>query len=84
MLLLTVFALYCAIIVQARSHLGRTAKVIDARQVNNETTYDFVIVGGGIAGLTVADRLTENPDGTSLPVSKTCQLTFSNSHCTSR
>lgn len=26
-------------------------------------TYDFVIAGGGIAGLTVADRLTEDPHG---------------------
>ncbi|RYN85077.1 hypothetical protein AA0120_g8996 [Alternaria tenuissima] len=68
MLLLTVLALCCAMIVQARSHLGRTAKVVDARQFTNETTYDFVIVGGGIAGLTVADRLTENPDVTVLVI----------------
>ena len=26
-------------------------------------TYDFVIVGGGISGLTVADRLTEDAQG---------------------
>jgi choline dehydrogenase len=26
------------------------------------TTYDFVIVGGGVSGLTVADRLTEDPN----------------------
>jgi hypothetical protein len=82
MLLLTVLALCCAMIVQARSHLGRTAKVVDARQFTNETTYGFVIVGGGIAGLTVADRLTENPDGRSHPISKMFQLTFSNSYCT--
>lgn len=27
------------------------------------TKYDFVIAGGGVAGLTIADRLTENPSG---------------------
>jgi choline dehydrogenase len=27
------------------------------------TEYDFVIAGGGVSGLTVADRLTEDPKG---------------------
>ena len=70
MLFRTLASLYFAITVQARAHLGRTAKVIDARQITNETTYDFIIAGGGIAGLTVADRLTENPNCKSLPASK--------------
>ena len=26
-----------------------------------QQSYDYVIVGGGTSGLTVADRLTENP-----------------------
>jgi ribulose 1,5-bisphosphate synthetase/thiazole synthase len=26
-----------------------------------DSTYDFIVVGGGLSGLTVADRLTENP-----------------------
>ena len=33
------------------------------RAENIDTTYDYVIIGGGTAGLTVADRLTENVDG---------------------
>lgn len=39
------------------------------REVASKTEYDFVIAGGGVAGLTVADRLTEDPNGllSSLP-----------------
>ena len=63
MLLQIALSLCFAIGVSGRSHLGHTANVIDARQLSNETVYDFIVAGGGIAGLTVADRLTENPDG---------------------
>jgi DeoR/GlpR family transcriptional regulator of sugar metabolism len=34
---------------------GRNADILDS--------YDFIIIGGGTSGLTVADRLTENPNG---------------------
>ncbi|CAK7214556.1 hypothetical protein SBRCBS47491_002184 [Sporothrix bragantina] len=37
------------------------ATIVD-RTTASTTTYDFVIAGGGIAGLTVADRLTEDPN----------------------
>jgi len=36
---------------------------IVGREDVSETTYDFIVAGGGISGLTVADRLTEDPDG---------------------
>ncbi|PKX89194.1 GMC family oxidoreductase [Aspergillus novofumigatus IBT 16806] len=34
---------------------------VASRQSVSETKYDFIIAGGGISGLTVADRLTEDP-----------------------
>src|SRR5438034_1218804 len=34
---------------------------IIGRKAVLKTSYDFVIIGGGTSGLTVADRLTENP-----------------------
>ena len=33
------------------------------RNVDLLESYDFVVVGGGTSGLTVADRLTEDPSG---------------------
>lgn len=57
-------ALLTTLSAHAHPHLGRTARVINQRALPANASYDFVIVGGGIAGLTVADRLTENADGT--------------------
>ncbi|KAL4955406.1 hypothetical protein BDW69DRAFT_120319 [Aspergillus filifer] len=39
----------------------RHATLVSERQIQL-TDYDFIIAGGGVAGLTVADRLTEIPD----------------------
>lgn len=45
------------------SNLGkRTTFLNGADQVAE--SYDYVIIGGGTSGLTVADRLTENPKST--------------------
>ncbi|KAI9051847.1 hypothetical protein LZ554_004108 [Drepanopeziza brunnea f. sp. 'monogermtubi'] len=43
------------------SPLGKLARVVNPAIASN-TTYDFIIVGAGIGGLTVADRLTEDLD----------------------
>lgn len=39
----------------------RHATIVDRQTVN--PNYTFIIAGGGIAGLTLADRLTEDPTG---------------------
>lgn len=55
------YALACSAIAL---DLPRHATLVD-RQDAGTTAYDFVIAGGGISGLTVADRLTEDPTGMS-------------------
>lgn len=62
-MLLPVLALVLSTLAQieARS-IGRYAQVIE-RETAANNTYDFIISGGGLAGLTLADRLTENPQG---------------------
>lgn len=57
------FFLFC--VVSRAASPGKYARVVQPSTVSN-TTYDFIIIGGGIGGLTVADRLTEDPNGTNL------------------
>ena len=57
--------LTCAIASTASAIAVPRYATVVSRQTADATTYDFVIAGGGIAGLTVADRLTENANGTS-------------------
>lgn len=50
----------CLLICQ-QIHAAALPATIVGHDVPSQPIYDFVIVGGGTAGLTVADRLTENP-----------------------
>ncbi|KAL9120677.1 MAG: hypothetical protein Q9187_002769, partial [Circinaria calcarea] len=47
------------------SLLAKYAQVI-GRDTELRSSYEFIVVGGGTSGLTVANRLTENPNGTSV------------------
>lgn len=44
--------------------LAERAIVVDGVS-NLSANYDYVVIGGGTSGLTVANRLTENPQSTS-------------------
>ena len=56
--------LFLAIQVVGGLALPQHARVI-GRDVALNASYDFVIIGGGTSGLTVADRLTEDPNSKS-------------------
>jgi hypothetical protein len=46
--------------------LSERAVVVDDPS-HLEDSYDYVIIGGGTSGLTVADRLTEDPESMFAP-----------------
>jgi NADPH-dependent 2,4-dienoyl-CoA reductase/sulfur reductase-like enzyme len=65
-LLVTVLALARQTCLAYPRALQASRVFLDGRDVEEE--YDYVIVGGGTAGLTVADRLTEDGKTTVLVV----------------
>ena len=61
--MLPVVALLLSAVVRIEARaLAKNAVVIERATASN-TTYDYIIAGGGLSGLTIADRLTENPAG---------------------
>jgi hypothetical protein len=58
----SIFLLFGGLFLADASVIPRRPVVVSSETARS-TSYDFVIAGGGLAGLTLADRLTENAKG---------------------
>ena len=54
---------FVAIAVAHGSIVAKYAQIV-GRDTALSLSYDFLVIGGGTSGLTVADRLTESPEST--------------------
>lgn len=64
----TALASFAPSLATASTARAASRALIVGRDVELLSTYDYIIAGAGAAGLTVADRLTENSRGTRLAV----------------
>lgn len=58
--LLSLFATVTQVVIATPTQ-ALNARLV-GRDVELKEAYDFVVIGGGTSGLTVANRLTENPN----------------------
>lgn len=61
-------------ILSSAQRLAHRATIVDS-VADLKAQYDYVIVGGGTSGLTVAYRLTEDPSGTLFALKRRVKLT---------
>jgi len=65
---ITVLTLFVVGVFASHPRLKRASGVTTNATTANEKTFDYIVVGGGLTGITVAARLAKNPSVTVLVV----------------